>query len=488
MVAITGTTGLTNNNKSRFALVCLLVALAPVAGQGAEFGGGATVGVSRTDNVFLDTSPNEVDDLIYRASPYIDFTHESPGLDARLNYRYDWYRYADLKRERSYHMGRAQLTGKAWEESLQVELGASRRQVLTNPNDVIPGGRLPLSGNLTDRDEYWINPRLQRPLGRIALLNVSYRYSEGKYDDPDIQDDTNQAALFSIDNYSAGQGVTWALRYNWRRTEYEISPPWEHQQASAELGYWANSKARIFAAGGKESAWDMPFDPALADPFWEAGFAYTAGENLSAEFAAGERSFGSSWRGKLDYEFRRGGTSLNYVETPMTVGFSRSNRVPKIDDPDDPDDPDGLDVLDDFLNQPGSAERYLSKRFDWNTDLEFRRTKFVLSVFYEDRSDRVSADGTPRSDQSQTGARTSFSWQAGVRTTFTASGSIIDRESGVTNKSRFIGARLKIKYEIGARTDLALSYKYSDQQPRGDLSTSRDYVANVVSLLFTITM
>ena len=40
--------------------------------------------------------------------------------------------------------------------------------------------------------------------------------------------------------YAAGRGLTWALEYDWRRTEYEISPPWEHQRAWAELGpRWA---------------------------------------------------------------------------------------------------------------------------------------------------------------------------------------------------------------------------------------------------------
>ena len=39
-----------------------------------------------------------------------------------------------------------------------------------------------------------------------------------------------------------GQGLTWALRYDWRRSEYEISAPWENQQATAELGFWVNSQ------------------------------------------------------------------------------------------------------------------------------------------------------------------------------------------------------------------------------------------------------
>jgi len=485
MAVVMGITASMKSSWRAAAALFVLLHMAPSSVIGAELGGGATVGAYRTDNVFLDTAPNEIDDIAYRVSPWIDFSHESPGLDARLNYRYDWYRYADLDTEQSYHSGRAQLTGKAWQDSLTLVLGASRRQVLSDPNDVIPGGRLPFSGNLTDRDEYWISPRLQRRLGAAASLDMSYRLSVGEYGDSVVQNDKSQDASFRLDNYSAGQGLTWALRYNWRRTEYDISPPWEHQRATAELGFWINSSLRLFAAGGKESAWDRPLDPSLADPFWEAGFAYIAGENLSAEFAAGERSFGPSWRGNLQYQFRRGSTSLSYSESPTTIGFSRSNRVPEFEEPENPIDPDNLD---DFLNQPGSAERYISQRLQWNFDLDFRRTHFTFSLFDEDRTGRIRAGGAPLPDQKQTGMRANFSWQAGARTEFSASGSLVDRESSDTNKSRFVGGGLSVNYEIGAYSSLGLAYNYSEQQPRGEFSTSRDYVANVISLLFTITM
>ncbi len=479
MVAATDTMDSTKKNRCALVGACFIAAVVPGPVVGAEFGGGATVGVSWTDNVLLTTSPTEMDDIVYQVSPWIEMSHNSPGVDARLNYRYDWYRYSDLKADQSYHSGRAQVTGKAWQDELQVELGAARNQVLRDPDDKIPVGRLPFSGNLTDRDEYWVNPRLARNVGTAATLSMSYRYSRGQYKDSDVQDDTNQLARFNFNNYRYGRGLTWALRYDWRRTEYEVSAPWEHQQATAELGYWATSNTRVFAAGGKESAWDDPFDPSMVDTFWEAGFSHSAGEDLTAEFAAGERSFGSSWRGKLDYAFRRGSTSLSYAETPTTTGYDRSNRLP---------DFDASDGLDDFLNRPGGAERYLSQTLRWTLNLDFRRTGFGLSVFDEDRTGRVRPDGTPLGDESQVGARANLSWQAGARTKVVASGSIIDRDSDIVSRSRVIGAGLSANYEIGARSNLELSYSYAEQQPRDASSTSRDYVSNVVSLLFTITM
>jgi uncharacterized protein (PEP-CTERM system associated) len=469
--------------RSSFVVVCVL----PMASFAGDFGGGVRIGISQIDNVFLVTSPNEIDDIVYQASPFLSFLHESPTLDANLDYTFDWYRYADLDATSKWHSGVASLIGKAWEESLAVGVGAGRSQVLGDPSGVIPPGSLPLSGNLVNQDEWWLNARFNRKVSRAVTINANYTYSKFQFKDDLIQDNTNQIADFGLDNYAAGQGLTWALRYEWRQTEYEISLlPWENQRATAELGVWVNAKTRIFGSGGKESAWDDPFDPTMTDPFWEAGFAFSAGENLSAEFAAGERSFGSSWRGNLDYTFRRGSTSAGYSQTPTTTGFHRSGSPNGLsDETGTAPDPDGLD---DFLSRPGTAERYISKRFQWNLNLEFRRTGFSLAVFDEDRSDRTSANGIPLPDQSATGITANFSWQAGVRTEFVAFGSIVDREYDDTNRTRYSGGGLTANYSLGERSELSLSYSYREQRPIDEIAISQDYVVNIVSLYFTFTM
>jgi hypothetical protein len=458
---------------------CLVLPLAASpAAFGVEVEMGLTAGVSYTDNVFLDVSSNEIDDFVYRLSPFINIVHESPMFDANLRYRLDWSRYDDLQRSSNFQMGEANVTGNFWQESLAVEVGLQRSQVLSDPEGAIPSGRLQLASSLNDRDEWYVNPRFTRNMGRVVSLNAAYRYTEGRYDDATIQEDSNHTGDFSLENYDAGQGLTWALRYDWRRTEYEISVPFEYQQATAELGVWVNSSTRIFGAGGKESDFDTPFDPELDESFWEAGFAHTAGENLSMEFAVGDRSFGSSWRGNIDYSFRRGSTSLSYNESPTTTGINQSSGRRSIFDADD---------FTDFLDRPGSAERFVSKRFQWDLELQFRRSSLGLAVFDEDRSGRLNADGTPLAGQTQTGVTANFSWRAGSRTTFIVDGSVIDRESGAGSDSRFSSAGLNVEYRLGNRTSMTLSYEYSDADPLDQLIGGRDYVVNVISLLFTMT-
>ena len=471
-------TGSMKRSKLIAAGSALLACQLPMIAHGAEWGGGIEIGASYTDNVFLATAPDEMDDIAYQASPFLSFVHESPTFDAMLDYTFDWFKYSDVDSTSKYHSGVASVTGKAWEESLLAELGGRRSQTLRDPNEVIPQGILPLSGNLIDEDEWWFNPGLVRNLGSVVTLTANYRYAKIQYDDSMVQDHDNQTAGLGIENYRAARGLTWALRYDWRRTEYEFSAPWEHQQATAELGFWMNNRTRVFGAGGKESAWDDPLDPAMDDSFWEVGFAHAAGENLSVEIAAGERSFGTSWRGDIEYSFRRGSTSISYDESPTTNGYNDGG--PRfVNDP---------FQFDDFLSRPGTAERYLSERLAWNLDLELRRTTFGLALFDEDRSGRTAATGESLDDQSESGISVLLSWKAGVRTEFVVSGSLVDQETSAGNKSKFKDGGLAVNYTLGARSDLSLSYNYDEQQPRGENASGSDYVSNVVTLTFTYTM
>lgn len=199
---------------------------------------------------------------------------------------------------------------------------------------------------------------------------------------------------------------------------------------------------------------------------------------MSAEFAAGERSFGTSWRGNLEYAFSRGTTSLSYAESPTTTGFNQSGGRRNFIDPDN---------LDEFLDVPGAAERYLAKRFDWDLRVNLRRTTFSLAVFDEDRSGRIQADGTPLADQAQRGGSVSLTWQAGARTEFVVAGSIVRRDAGSAGDSDYRMAGLGANYRLGQRTQLSLDYAYTEQQPDESGLSFADYKSNVISLFLEAT-
>ncbi len=469
-----------NTNIVFCACIVSIFCSSQVSAEGVEFSGNVRVGVLNTDNVFLVTTPDEVEETVYQVSPSLNLDYENQRINASVRYQFDWYDYSDLDSSNEYHRYDATLTGELVPDTLFLEIGASRSQSVVDPDALIPSGGLPISSNLADRDEYYISPKFQKTLGRSVTVLLNYRLAEVRHDDSDfedtqfIQDNTNESATFKIENYKKGEGLTWAAGYDWQETDYDQSLPWEHQKATVELGFWANGSTRIFASGGKESAWDDPIDRSLQDKFWEAGFSYKSGDKMSAEFAAGERSFGSSWRGKLNLSFQRGELVFSYAETPTTTGLNRYSRGNLLN-PEEPND---------FLTQLGRAERYISERGQASLTLKFRRTSLGFVAYDEVRTGRFRADGTALGDQTQQGVSLSFSWQLGVRTELAASGSINNRETESGNEQDFMTGAISVSYRIGSSIGLSLGYNYSEQDPTAG-SSGRDYVANVASLFLT---
>lgn len=448
--------------------------------QGAEFHGGVQVGVLDTDNVFLTAAPNEVDETVFQISPSLDLDFENNRVSTSIRYRFDWYDYADLDTTNKYHRFDAIFVGQLVPDTFFIEFGGSRSQSVVDPDAVIPTDGLPISGNRSDRDEVYFSPRFEKEVGRFATISANYRYADVSFDESDfagtapIQDNINESANFEIQNYAREEGLTWAIRYDWNETEYDLSLPWEYKRATAEFGVWVNGRTRIFASGGKESAWDDPIDRSLQDEFWDAGFAYNNGDKVSAEFAIGERSFGSSWRGELAYSFRRGELSFSYAERPSTSGLGRFRRGNLIN-PEEPND---------LLARPGSAERYVSERGQANLSFEFRRTTLGFIAYNENRTGRFSADGMPMGDESQRGFSVLFSWQVGSRMNLSASGSVSNRENELANEQDFITGSVRASYQFGSSIGMTLGYQYSEQDP-GVGSNGREYVANVLSLFLT---
>jgi len=460
----------------------LVVVAGVVAAQPAlalEFEPAVTLGITQTDNVALATV-DEQDETVYRAEPSFRLTHETSRVTLNADYLMQAFRYADLGESEIYHQYDANVLTVLVPDTLFLDIGGNRSQSILDPEQTIPAGNLPISGNRQDRDEYYVAPSFQYALGSAVAAQGSFRNSWVEYSEEDSQgfrgDAENREAQFSLDNYRRGTGITWALRYNWQRSDYDESIPWEYQQATAELGIWLSGTTRVFASGGKESAWDMPLDPALEDDFWEAGFSHQVGERISAEFAAGERTFGSSWRGNFELTFQRGSTTLSYTESPTTESRNRF-RGRQFDE---------TVSLDDFLSRPGSGERYISKRLEWRFNYDLQRTGLSLGAFTNERTDRTTADGSPLDDEEQRGINASVSYRLGAKTDVRLRGSWAEREFQDSGSSDLIQASVSVGYRLGARTDLSLQYEYADENPEGTIS-ARDYVANTVTLLLSRT-
>jgi hypothetical protein len=444
-----------------------------------EFVPKVTAGIAHIDNLYLTTA-NPQTETVYELVPGFTLSQMSPRVIASAAYQLEGYHYKNLGETSTYHVFDGTFSAALDPDNFFVDLGASRGQSIRNPDAPLPRTNLPISNNRVNRDDVYAGLHFQYPFGANATAQGSERHDRTRYTDISsstntdpllLNDLTSDAVSFSFDNYRKQKGFSWAARYNDQKADYNVGGVWEHRQASVELGSWFGRGFRVFVSGGKESAWDQPFDPTLRDRFWEAGFSKQAGDNFSAEIAAGDRSFGASRRASLNANFEHFNTRFSYTEEPTT---SNQDRYSGLLQPELPPD---------FLARLGSTERYIRKRLLWTGGLTLRRASIAVTAFDESRQDRFALDGTPLPQEDQRGGTLTGTWSVGART---------DLVLGVSNARRHFAAAedrnlrywsFAANHRVGSRTRATLEYLHTKDGAAG----IDGYSSNVLSVLLTRT-
>jgi hypothetical protein len=459
---------------SRKLLPFVLVTFATAAGA-ADFEPKISLSVIRTDNLTLLPADTEAQ-TVYQLTPEFVVTQNSTRVDARAAYRGSVYRYDQRAENEVYNEFDGELVLSALPDRFFINMGADRTQSIIDPQSTIPVDNLAIVTNRVDRDDYYFGPSFQVPVGGNAVFGGDLRRTWVKYADEAatvgvFDNFVRDRGNLGVDNYRNGAGFTWALRYDYWHTDYgDAFIPYEYRQATVELGSWASQRTRLYVAGGQESPWDRPLDPALGDTFWEAGFVRQVGENVRAEIAYGERSFGPSRRVALSYNFGRGTTILNYNQRPATNAedlFSRTGLVES-------------GSLTDFLTRVGNIQRYVSELLQWEFNLGLDRTTLEISVFDESRVDLTDTAGTSLGDEQQSGATFSASWKIGVKTVFFIRGMAIRRDFATSDDSDFSSRSVGATYSLGRRTQLSLQLERREQTSEQFLA--QNYEADLVSL------
>ena len=452
----------------------LLMAIAGAA-VGGEFEPQLSVGLIRTDNVtLLPVNPEAATVLL--VSPGFTYTQNSDKLVADVAYRMDAYHYQQRGVNRFYNVLDADVEFGLVPERFFLDFGSSRSQAIIDPEGTIPFDNLALSTNQVNRDDYYVGPSFRVPVGENVLMSGNLRRTWVRYADrlttlgrlPDYE--TDEAGL-SVDNYRKGVGLSWAARYVYQNAEYGASlASFDYRQAYAEIGYWVTEGTRLFVVGGLESPWATPFTSGLEDSFWEAGVVREFGERFRAEVAVGDRSFGSSGRVDLEYDFGRGSTTFRYNETPTTNANDRFSRGGLLE----------REEPNDYLFRAGSAQRYISKLFQWSLDLDFERYDFAFALFDESRDSRTEVNGVPLADEAQWGGDLSASWRLGPRTELYLRAMRANREFAGGEKSDLSADTVGVSYAFRSRVLLSLEL---EQREQTSLQTAaRNYRAELASM------
>ena len=456
-------------------LACALSA-APLAHAGVDITSDVSVGVVKTDNVTLAVTDKQ-SATVYELIPSVTIAQQSSRVSSNAALRVEGYRYSESGGNEVYQILDGMVRIAPDPDNFFLDLGVGRDQSIRDPTAPVPSSNLPITANRVDRDHVSFGPVFKYPISSGVMVNGSLQRTAVRFADPDLggfaQDYDEDVTRLSFDNYRKEHGFTWATRYTGDKTDYMRFRPYEYRQAAVELGAWAGRTLRVFASGGKESAWDMPFDPSLADTFWELGVATRADKRIDAEIAAGERSFGSSRRVKLAVDFGRGKLQFDHTEEPTTEERNAfAVAFPTVG-------------LQDLLTDPLNPERYISKLSRLSVSFKLSRANLSAGGFHQLREDRIRFDGTVLPDETQVGTFVVASRRFGAHTELALSVLRESRDLSGSESRDFTTSSVTVSHELSTRTKLSLDYRRDEDEPRTG-GTNR-YTANVLSLLLTRT-
>jgi len=455
-----------------FPLAIISLFLNPIVSNAepTDYGVIVDLGIIRTDNVFLSAKNLEQSETVYTITPEFFLTKDSERLNANLRYRPEAYFYSEFDvADGVFHALDASLTAMLAKDRFFLDLSAVNFQSIITPDGHFPTSNLPITGNRIDTSTFEASPYWQQRIGQAGLLaKVGYRAAE--YDSDLYQSNKELYGLLQLNNIENQQGLAWGLDYQYRRMEYDDSTPWEFQRASVDLGVWVNSGTRIFAVGGAETSFDDLYTPNMDEDFWEAGFQYKPSQRMNLELAAGERSYGTSFRGDFSYTLKRGYISLTYDEGPTTRADAVFDQRPIT----------SSDNLDNILDQPGQSDRFIRRRAEFQLNIELSKSDLTLRVFAEEREQRTTADGDPLEDEGYSGVALRWNWSLGTNTTLGLGTDISERDQS-GRKDEMLRAYADLAYDFSNRLSVRLEGVHSSQD--GVESDDYDYDENQVRLI-----
>lgn len=425
-----------------------------VAAEPWQYGIALDIGAVRSDNIRLANEGLEDSETVYVVSPLFTFSKQSERANALISYAPQALFYQDTEdSDQIYHVLDAALNTVLVRDRLFVDFSAVNFQTIEGAENRFALNNVPISGQRTDMAIWSVTPRWQQPLGSAQFI-AEGTFRQTLYDRSDLFDSDEKSGILDLNNLNQLQGISWALRYQYTRLDYDTPAlPWEYQRAWAELGYWLGSSLRVFASGGVETPYDEFLGSDMEDEFWEAGFAFSPSERLQLEFAAGERSFGTSFRGRLAYALRRGRTELTYTEGPSTQNKASSGRRPI----------QQTDNLDDFLTLANNNQ-FVRKRAQWINAIDLNKTSITLRLFHEEREDTFSLDGTPQGDAAFRGAALRVDWDVGVKLSLGLTGDIVDREGDNVDDEQLMRLGVDASYRISRRFTLTARAQRTEQE------------------------
>ena len=448
-------------------------------GQSAEFDLGLQISETFTDNVELAPEGLEEEEWVTQVTPTLSWLYDQTRIDATVNYELQGFFYSDVSdRNEIYHRLNSEVTGAVIPEFFYIQADAGITQVNVDPTQRLARTNLTISDNRTDTITYAITPYIDKKFA--DGLRLFARYSEGRadYDNPTIEDvEIREGELQFGTITDPERRFLWGVEYESARLDYDRSSEAELQRAGLRVGLALSPSMRLSVIGGQESDYVDLTDGALEDSFWEAALSWR-GERAELDLAAGERSFGTTFRATYAQTVSNLRVQLSYDESPSN-GEALLRQRRRVNEADA--------LQDGVLDRPGRAQRFVRVSSQLTLDWEFQRSSLALGVYQDEREDRIDINGVRLPDEKQAGARGQWIWQLGQRSSLDIGAGKYERDVADRVGTTFVDrsfdstyGSIGFNYQLGLRTSIRLSVAREEQE--GDFNVVDDYEENRITL------
>lgn len=454
--------------------IFLLLAISFTAGA-AEYELDVSLASIYTSNLTLAPDDMAESQWVNAVSPRFFLTKNTPRYQIDLDYELQAFFYAN-ESELNEAFSRLWTVGllDLWSDRLFLRGLARATQVNVNPEGLLQGNNVSVTGNRSDVLAWDAGPLFRGPVFRRSEIDAHFYAGRITYSDDELQSvDTQEGQLRLWSDQLDIKRFTYDVEYTYRKLDYERTGPFKSQRGQLELGYFATTTLQLVGIGGVESNL-VTNDGALDEPFWFAGFRSWIGRSQFEAFY-GERFFGPSYWLTFERRMSKSDLVIRYRETQQTDESAALDGFAQDADADLNRIDDNSLTPDSSINRPGSGNRSLNKeaRADYRATLY--RSRVQLYAFWRER-DQISAvlmPGQSPADATSTdesiGVGFDARWDIGARTEASIFGHFTDRRfdvqsGGTKTTSDLYNINGQIRIDIGFLTELSFLVGYQTQR------------------------
>jgi hypothetical protein len=332
-----------------------------------------------------ENSEDEVDVAGIEAAPAIHATYRSNRADGAFDYTLIGRAFEDEDYDSVSHLLAANGRYMMVRDLLFVnaQAGYSDSVIDSSRSTNYGGTGLFNRGNMVETGRASITPSLTRQFKGLQF-DASYTYGRVWYIDSNDapptdqlftgfdEDSEDQRANVSLGTSDADKAATLRAFYDWQRSEYDRSLPYEYERTGLDTSLRLTRSLRLVADGGVETdLTETTTEGGLDADFWHAGFKWEPDSRTSFDARYGERFFGDSYSLQARRESKWLTLKASYSEDPEV----ETRRIGIDFDPDDfpiPPSPDSGTV---------SSTPYVAKNAMLTAIAEGVRTQLRLDLY-----------------------------------------------------------------------------------------------------------